>query len=59
MKNTGKFTIVNKRIIVKTGIIRRKTLDISLGKIESVSIEQSIWGHSITFTGTKDVNHNK
>jgi uncharacterized membrane protein YdbT with pleckstrin-like domain len=56
-KNTNKFTIVNKRLIVKTGIVRRKTLDINLGNIESVNIEQSIWGRilgysTITITGT-------
>ncbi|MDR2285853.1 MAG: PH domain-containing protein [Prevotellaceae bacterium] len=57
-KNTNEFTIVNKRIIVKTGIVRRKTLDINLGNIESVNIEQSIWGRilgscTITITGAK------
>jgi uncharacterized membrane protein YdbT with pleckstrin-like domain len=57
-KNTSKFTIVNEHVIIKTGIVRRKTLDISLGNIESINIEQSIWGRilgysTITIIGTR------
>ena len=54
---SDEFAITNKRIIVKTGLISRKTLEMNLSKIESVNVDQSIiariFGHgSIRITGT-------
>ena len=49
--------VTNKRIIVKTGIISRRTLEMNLNKIESVNVDQSIMGRmlgygTITIIGT-------
>ncbi|WP_291102933.1 MULTISPECIES: PH domain-containing protein [unclassified Flavobacterium] len=41
---SDEFAITNKRIIVKTGLISRKTLEMNLSKIESVNVDQSILG---------------
>jgi len=54
---SDEFVITNKRIIVKTGIISRKTLEMNLNKIESVNVDQSILGRllgygTITIIGT-------
>ena len=54
---TYEFTITNKRLIMKTGLIRLDTLEISLQKLEAVSLNQSILrrilGYSaITIAGT-------
>lgn len=54
---SDEFAITNKRIIVKTGLISRKTLEMNLNKIESVNVDQSILGRmlgygSITIIGT-------
>lgn len=51
------FTITNKRVVVKTGIISRKTTEMNLSRIESVNIDQSILARilgygSITLIGT-------
>ena len=51
------FAITNKRVIVKTGLISRKTLEMNLSKIESVNVDQSIFGRllgywTITIIGT-------
>jgi uncharacterized membrane protein YdbT with pleckstrin-like domain len=54
---SDEFAITNKRIIVKTGLISRKTLEMNLNKIESVNVDQSILGRmlgygTITIIGT-------
>lgn len=54
---TSEYAITNKRVIVKIGLIRRKTLEMNLSKIESVNVDQSIAGRilgygAITIIGT-------
>jgi uncharacterized membrane protein YdbT with pleckstrin-like domain len=39
---TTEFAVTNKRIIGKVGLIRRDTLELDLGKVESVGIDQGI-----------------
>lgn len=51
------FAVTNKRVIVKTGLISRRTLEMNLSKIESVKVDQSIFGRlfgygTITIIGT-------
>lgn len=41
---TSEFTVTDKRLIVKTGFIRRQTHEIFISKIESVSVDQGILG---------------
>jgi len=46
---TSEFVITNKRIIMKTGFISRKTFEMNLQKIESVNVDQSFWGRLLRF----------
>jgi uncharacterized membrane protein YdbT with pleckstrin-like domain len=39
---TSEYAITNKRIIIKVGLISRRTLEMNLSKIESVNVNQSI-----------------
>ena len=63
---TSEFGITNRRVTVKTGLFRRKSLEVLLNKIEGIQVNQSILGRllgfgSITVTGTggtKDPFHN-
>ena len=48
----SEFGITNKRLIIKTGILSRKTLELNLSKIESVNVNQSIFGRILG--GTKE-----
>ena len=55
------FVITNKRVVIKTGFIARKTLELNLSKIESVGVDQSIMGRllgygSISIVGTGGTN---
>lgn len=54
---SDEFVVTNKRIIVKTGIFSRRTLEMNLNKIESVNVDQNIFGRmfgygTITIIGT-------
>jgi len=46
---TDEFAITNKRIIIKTGLISRRTIELNLSKIESVNVDQSIFGRILGF----------
>lgn len=41
---TTELAVTNKRVIAKSGIIRRNAIDVSLGKVEGVSYNQGIIG---------------
>ena len=54
---TCEFAITNKRIIIKVGFISRRTIEMNLAKIESVTVDQGILGRilgygNITVIGT-------
>jgi uncharacterized membrane protein YdbT with pleckstrin-like domain len=54
---TTEFAITDRRVIYKTGLLRRHTLEMSRGRIESVDVDQSILGRilgygTITVRGT-------
>lgn len=51
------FAVTNRRIISKNGLVQRRTTEINLDKVESVEVDQSIFGRlfdygSITVRGT-------
>jgi uncharacterized membrane protein YdbT with pleckstrin-like domain len=41
--------VTNKRVIYKRGIISRQTEEMKLGSIETVEIDQGIWGRILGF----------
>ena len=66
---TTELAVTNKRIIAKTGLIQRDTMEMFLEKVESIQVDQGILGRifdfgSITVSGTggdkspvKNVSH--
>jgi len=60
--NCSEYVITNKRIIMKTGFIHRRSLELFLDRIEGIYVEQSIVGRIFGFGtvivggigGTKD-----
>ncbi|MEW6690190.1 MAG: PH domain-containing protein [Pseudomonadota bacterium] len=51
-----KFTemgVTNKRVVLKTGIIGRKTEEMKLASIETVEIDQGVWGRILGFGTVK------
>lgn len=54
---TSEYAITNKRVIIKVGLISRRTIEMNLSKIESVNVDQSVLGRilgygEITLNGT-------
>ncbi|HXT53304.1 MAG TPA: PH domain-containing protein [Candidatus Eisenbacteria bacterium] len=55
--STSEFAVTNKRVIIKTGFLRRKTLELLLRHVETISVDQSVTGRilnfgSLTLTGS-------
>ena len=46
---SAEFGITNQRVIVKEGFLKRKTIEIFLKSVESVQVDQSIWGRLLNF----------
>lgn len=46
---TSEFAVTNRRLIAKYGFIRRHTVEMLLLKVESVSVQQSIYGRIFNF----------
>ena len=63
---TSEFGVTTRRVIVKVGLVRRRTLELLLRQVEAISVDQSIMGRlfnygSITLSGTggvREVFHN-
>lgn len=41
--------VTNKRIVAKFGFIRRSTVELNIGKVESVQVEQGVMGRLFDF----------
>jgi uncharacterized membrane protein YdbT with pleckstrin-like domain len=57
---TSEFGVTNKRVIIKVGLIRRRTLELLLRHVEAILVDQSVMGRilnygSVTLTGTGGV----
>ena len=54
---SSEFAVTDKRVIIKVGWLRRKTLELMLGKVEGIGVDQTVIGRmldsgTITVTGT-------
>jgi uncharacterized membrane protein YdbT with pleckstrin-like domain len=55
--SSAEYAVTNKRVIAKTGLVRRRTVETLLAKVEAVEVDQDILGRilgygTITVTGT-------
>jgi uncharacterized membrane protein YdbT with pleckstrin-like domain len=48
-RQTSEFAVTNKRVLIKTGLIRRHSLETLLSKIESIGVAQSLLGRILGF----------
>jgi uncharacterized membrane protein YdbT with pleckstrin-like domain len=62
---TSEFAVTNKRIVIKTGLFSRRTIEMNMSKVESVVVDQSILGRILGYGtiivvgsgGTKELFH--
>jgi uncharacterized membrane protein YdbT with pleckstrin-like domain len=52
---TSEFAVTSRRVIIKVGLISRRTVELNLEKIESIGVDQSILGRIFGY-GTIVVN---
>jgi uncharacterized membrane protein YdbT with pleckstrin-like domain len=43
-KNSTEVAVSNRRVLIKTGFISRKTIEVTLSKVESVGVDESTFG---------------
>lgn len=60
-RNATEMAVTNKRIIIKVGFVTKRTMELFLSKVESVNVEQTLFGRmlgfgSITLRGTGGTN---
>lgn len=48
-RSSAEFAVTNKRVILKTGFIQKKTAEMFLHKVESVGLDQSIVGRIVGY----------
>ena len=58
---TSEFAVTSRRVIIKVGLISRRTVELKLEKIESVGVDQTIFGRifgygTIVLKGTGGTN---
>lgn len=46
---SSEFAITNKRIIIKTGLVYRRTVELNIQQVESVQVNQSILGRILNY----------
>ncbi len=49
VRNSAEFAVTNKRVILKSGMMQRRTVEMFLNKIESVGVNQTIWGRIFNY----------
>ena len=48
-RNSTELSVTNRRVMVKTGIVLRHTMEILLSKVESIEVDQTIMGRILGF----------
>jgi Bacterial PH domain len=48
-RNATEMAVTNKRVLIKTGMASRRTLDLMLGKVESIGVEETMMGRTLGF----------
>jgi len=48
-RSTSEFAVTDKRVLVKVGLVRRRSLEINLSKVESVAVAQGILGRILNY----------
>jgi uncharacterized membrane protein YdbT with pleckstrin-like domain len=48
-RNATEMAVTNKRVLVKTGMASRRTLDLMLSRVESIGVEETFLGRMVGF----------
>lgn len=48
-RNATEMAVTNKRVLIKTGLASRRTLDVMLSRVESIGVEETVIGRLLAF----------
>lgn len=48
-RNATEMAVTNKRVVIKTGLVTRKTVELLLSKVESIGVNESLWGRILGY----------
>ena len=48
-RTATEIAVTNRRVLIKSGVLKRKTLELLLSKIESIGVEESIFGRLLGY----------
>jgi len=48
-QRTSEFAVTDKRVIIKLGWLSRRTIEINMSRVESVQVDQDIFGRFLNY----------
>jgi hypothetical protein len=48
-RNATEMAVTNRRVLIKTGMGSRRTLDLMLSRVESIGVEETFWGRMVGY----------
>lgn len=48
-RNATEMAVTNRRVLIKTGMGNRRTLDMMLARVESIGVEETMWGRMLGY----------
>jgi len=48
-RKATEIAVTNKRIVIKTGLLTRRTFELLLSKVESIGVEEGLLGRSLGY----------
>jgi uncharacterized membrane protein YdbT with pleckstrin-like domain len=48
-RNATEMGVTNRRVLIKTGMASRRTLDMMLSKVESIGVDETFWGRMLGY----------
>lgn len=49
LRSSSEFAVTNRRVMIKVGLVQRRTLELNLSKVESIEVEQTFWGRILGY----------
>ncbi|MDP9147390.1 MAG: PH domain-containing protein [Acidobacteriota bacterium] len=48
-RNATEMAVTNRRVLIKTGMGSRRTLDLMLSRVESIAVQETMWGRMLGY----------
>lgn len=48
-RNATEMAVTNRRVLIKTGMVSRRTLDLMLARVESIAVEETAFGRMLGY----------